>query len=127
MRGGIFLRNAGTGPATLRECAGPIHILIFTVARYTYLYPMARKKEKKSAKDLIPNPIAAVSRETKKSVIGVLLIGVSIILFLAAFNSAGPAGAFAYGLLDQLLGIGYYLIPLIFLIVGILFLLSHEK
>ncbi len=87
----------------------------------------SKKSEKKSAKDLIPNPLSAVSRETKKSVIGILLIGVSIILFLAAFGSAGPAGAFTYNLLNRLLGIGYYLIPLIFLVVGILFLLSHEK
>lgn len=89
---------------------------------------MARKKsEKKSARDYIPNPIAAVSKETKKSVVGILLIGVSIILFLAAFGTAGPAGAFAFDLLSRLLGIGYYLIPIIFLVVGILFLASHEK
>jgi DNA segregation ATPase FtsK/SpoIIIE, S-DNA-T family len=89
---------------------------------------MARKKsEKKSAKDFIPNPLSAVSKETKKSVVGILLIGISIILFLAAFGAAGPAGDFAYDLLNRLLGIGYYLFPLILAVVGVLFLLSHEK
>lgn len=91
---------------------------------------MARttKKEKKQKEpELNLNPIAGVSKETKKSVVGILLIGVSVVLFLAAFSAAGPAGDFAYGILHRLLGIGYYLIPLIFLTVGILFLASHEK
>lgn len=87
----------------------------------------SKKEKKKSAKDYIPNPIAAVSSETKKSILGVLLIGASIVLFLAAFGAAGPAGNFAYGLLNRLLGVGYYLIPIIALTVGILFLVSHEK
>ncbi len=100
-----------------------IHLYICIV----YFMAKTKKSEKKSAKDLIPNPLSAVSKETKKSVTGILLIGISLILFLAAFNAAGPAGAFAYGLLDKLLGVGYYLIPLVFLGVGILFLVSHEK
>jgi hypothetical protein len=86
-----------------------------------------KKEKKKSAADYIPNPIAAVSSETKKSIIGILLIGSSIVLFLAAFGAAGPAGNFAYGLLNRLLGVGYYLIPIIALTVGVLFLISHEK
>jgi hypothetical protein len=87
------------------------------------------KKPEKKAKggSRIPNPIANVSTDTKKSVIGILLIGVSVVLFLAAFGSAGPAGNFFYHILDLLLGVGYYLIPSILLIVGLLFLLSREE
>lgn len=85
-------------------------------------------KAKKSSKDsLISNPLSKVASDTKKSVIGILLIGVSVILFLAAFGSAGPAGDFVYRIAHLLLGVGYYLIPAIFLIVGILFLLSREE
>lgn len=88
------------------------------------------KKSKRALRERsrMSSPLAGVSNETKKSVIGVLLIGVSIILFLAAFNSAGPVGVFLWKTLhDALLGIGYYLIPSIFLIVGCLFLVSKEK
>ncbi len=87
------------------------------------------KKDKKSkGKDFeIPNPLASVSEATKKSVAGILLVGVSIILFLAAFNSAGPAGTATFNLLHRFVGVGYYLIPIIALTVGILFLVSHEK
>lgn len=90
-----------------------------------------KKTEKKSGKDKdhspIPNPLAKVSHETKKSVIGILLIGASVVLFLAAFGAAGPAGGFFYKGMHILLGVGYYLIPSILLIVGVLFLISKEQ
>ncbi len=90
---------------------------------------MAKSKKKSKFSDSLPemNPLAKVSSETKKSVIGITLIGVSVILFLAAFGTAGPAGAFFYGIAHGLLGVGYYLIPVIFLIVGVLFLVSSEE
>ena len=89
-------------------------------------------KSKKPGKDSsfvskLPNPIAQVSSETKKSVLGILLVGASVVLFLAAFGSAGPAGDFVYRILDTLLGVGYYLIPSILLVVGVLFLISSEE
>ncbi len=88
---------------------------------------MAKSKKSGKESSFISNPIAKVSSETKKSVIGILLIGVSVVLFLAAFGTAGPAGNFVYHILALLLGVGYYLIPAIFLIVGILFLVSSEE
>ncbi len=88
-------------------------------------------KSKKATKDSsrlpLPNPLANVSHETKKSVTGILLIGAAVVLFLAAFGAAGPAGSFAYHLLDLLLGVGYYLIPSILLVLGVLFLISKEQ
>lgn len=89
---------------------------------------MKKTKKISRSSDRMPSPLARVSNETKKSVIGVLLLGAAIILFLAAFNSAGPVGAFLWNILhDKLLGVGYYLIPSIFLLVGFLFLISKEK
>lgn len=86
-------------------------------------------KSKKSAKDssFIKSPLAKVGSETKRSVIGILLIGISVILFLAAFGTAGPAGNFFYHALDLFLGVGYYLLPIILLVVGVLFLVSKEE
>lgn len=78
---------------------------------------MGRKKKRE----------ALISSETKKSIIGILLVGLSVVFLLAAFEKAGPVGHFFYGAFNALLGVGYYLIPLILFIVGTLFLLTHEK
>lgn len=71
--------------------------------------------------------LSRISDETKKSVVGVLLVAISLVLFLAAFGMAGPAGNGAFNFLYGLFGVGYYLVPIILLIVGILFLISHEQ
>ncbi len=83
--------------------------------------PKKKSKEKESKRE------SRISSETKKSVLGILLVAGSIVLLLAAFEKAGPAGNFLFHALSYLLGLGYYLIPLIFFIVGILFLLSREQ
>lgn len=89
---------------------------------------MARKKDKrKNRREEEDSEASFISDATRKSVIGILLIAIAVVLLLASFEKAGPAGAFLYRVLFSLLGIGYHLIPLILLIVGILFLLSHEK
>src|SRR3989344_2667702 len=65
--------------------------------------------------------------ETKKSVWAVVFIGIAIILFLASFRSAGPFGNFAYVVFEKLFGLGYYLLPLIFLIMAGVFLASERR
>ncbi len=73
---------------------------------------MARKKTSKdNAKPTIP-------AETKRAIIVVLLIIIGLFLVLAAFGAAGVAGSDAYRLIASLLGIGYFLVPLIFFILA---------
>lgn len=86
---------------------------------------MARKKSKE--RDREDKRESRISSETKKSIIGILLVASSIVLLLAAFAKAGPAGDFLFHTLTLLVGLGYYLIPLIFFVVGVLFLLSREQ
>jgi S-DNA-T family DNA segregation ATPase FtsK/SpoIIIE len=93
---------------------------------------MAKKKKNKKKKprrleDDFEEYESRISPETKKSVLGVILLGLAIILILASFHAAGPAGNFIYGFLDKLLGVGYFLVPITSLVVGVLFLLSREK
>lgn len=90
---------------------------------------MARSKKdtRKSRREEADSESSFISEHTRKSVIGIILIATAIVLTLASFAKAGPAGAFLYRILFALLGIGYHLIPLILLIVGVLFLLSQEK
>jgi len=86
---------------------------------------MAKKKSKERDKE--PKRESRISSETKKSVIGILLVAFSAVLLLAAFGKAGPAGGFLYDTFHLFFGLGYYLIPLICFTVGILFLLSREQ
>ena len=68
-----------------------------------------------------------VSPETKKSIVAVLLFGVSIVLVLASVGRSGPAGNFVFTVLSTLLGLGYYLIPFIAFLVAFFLLFSHER
>ncbi len=76
-------------------------------------------KEKKSFLDQL-------SREIKKSVIAIVLLGVSVILVLALFDKAGPAGGYVYLGLMKAFGWGYYLLPAMTLLLAIVFLAHHE-
>ncbi|MDI6717900.1 MAG: DNA translocase FtsK [Patescibacteria group bacterium] len=66
--------------------------------------------------------------DTKKSIWGIVFLGLAIILLLADFDNAGPAGNFLYKIFAAFLGAwGYFLLPLIFLTLGIVFLSSERK
>ncbi len=65
--------------------------------------------------------------ETKKSVWAVIFFGAAVILFLAKFQNAGPVGGFFYYFFERLFGIGYYLFPLILLIMTGVFLTSERR
>lgn len=61
---------------------------------------------------------ARIPQETKRAIVVVLLIIIGLILTLAAFGAAGPAGTDAHNLFAQLLGVGYFLVPLLFFILA---------
>jgi len=84
---------------------------------------MARHKSKKNKERKQEH----LTSETKRSIIAVLLIGLALILMLASFNKAGPAGGLIYSGLSMLLGWGYYLLPFVSFLIAGLFLLSHQK
>lgn len=100
---------------------------------------MSRKKNKKNKKEKSShffddfhsvnddNRYERLHPETKKSVWAVIFIGIAIILFLASFKSAGPFGNFTYAVFEKLFGLGFYLLPLIFLIVAGVFLASERR
>jgi S-DNA-T family DNA segregation ATPase FtsK/SpoIIIE len=77
---------------------------------------MARKNSKKEP--LIRNPLGAVPTETKKGVVVIVLVIIGLFLLLAAFGIAGTAGSDAYRLFNYLLGIGYFLLPLLFFVLA---------
>jgi S-DNA-T family DNA segregation ATPase FtsK/SpoIIIE len=73
---------------------------------------MAKKNGKKS------DAAIALPTETRKALIVVALCIVGIFLLLAAFGAAGIAGTDAYRLFASLLGIGYFLLPLLFFVLA---------
>ena len=64
--------------------------------------------------------------ETKYGIFAVFLFLVSIILVLSALDKAGVVGNYAFAFLSKLLGVGYYLLPIACLMLGISFLKSFS-
>ena len=79
-----------------------------------YLKIMAKKNGKSSGKSALAN----VPAQTFKSIAAVLLIIVGAVLTLAGFGAAGPAGSDAYILIGRLVGAGYFLVPILFFMLG---------
>ncbi|MFH0890738.1 MAG: DNA translocase FtsK [Candidatus Liptonbacteria bacterium] len=60
--------------------------------------------------------------DTTRSIWAVVCLGVALILSLAGFQKAGPVGEWIFMGLEYLLGWGYFLLPIVFVVVaGILF------
>ena len=81
-----------------------------------------KKKKIKAKKRLIDQ----INKEIKKSVAAVLLLGLVVILLLARFDQAGPAGQYLFLALNKTFGWGYYLLPLTSLLLAIVFLSAKE-
>ncbi|MDO8590062.1 MAG: DNA translocase FtsK 4TM domain-containing protein [bacterium] len=67
------------------------------------------------------------SRETANGILGVFSVVLSIFLLLGAFDLAGQAGTVVYNWLSYLFGFGYYLLPVVFLLLAISFLREQER
>ncbi|MDR3581935.1 MAG: DNA translocase FtsK [Candidatus Pacebacteria bacterium] len=65
--------------------------------------------------------------ETKNSIWAISFLCATVILVLARFEKAGPAGALIYRGFDALLGWGYFILPVTLLFAAVVFLLSHQK
>ncbi|MFA6338487.1 MAG: DNA translocase FtsK [Candidatus Paceibacterota bacterium] len=57
--------------------------------------------------------------ETKHGILTVSFFALSIFFILASFNVAGSAGDYIYSILSILLGIGYFLIPILLIILSV--------
>src|SRR3989338_3406862 len=75
---------------------------------------MARKNGKNGG----DNPFSAIPHDTRMAIIVVLLVVAGLFLTLAAFDAAGIAGSDAYRLFASLLGVGYFLVPLLFFVLA---------
>lgn len=95
---------------------------------------MAKKRKKDAMKDRARNRRARIlsegawpSEEAKKSVWALVSFGSAVFFFLASVNKAGPLGEFLFRGLSALFGFGYYITPIIFMIISAVFLTSEGK
>jgi DNA segregation ATPase FtsK/SpoIIIE, S-DNA-T family len=88
-----------------------------------------RKKgghNQKSSDDKI-DIFESLSKETLGSILGIFSFLFTFFFLMAAFNKAGRVGEVAYQIFTYLFGIGFYLIPMVFFMLGISFFKSKER
>lgn len=88
------------------------------------------RKRKTSSRDIEGGGASLfrlTSPETTNAILGILSLVISIFLLLGAFEAAGQVGIVTFELLSYLFGIGYYLLPIIFLLLAISFLHDRER
>jgi len=67
-----------------------------------------------------------LQEETRYSIWGIGFIVFGFLLILSVFKTAGVVGDFIYRTLNPLLGLGYYILPIILIAVGISFLRKEK-
>lgn len=79
---------------------------------------------KKKGKEKKENVLSSLSQETLEGITAVIFILVAIFLVLSPMDRAGIVGEKIFEWLTTLFGIGYYLLPIILVILGVSFLKS---
>jgi DNA segregation ATPase FtsK/SpoIIIE, S-DNA-T family len=81
------------------------------------------EKSSESKVDLFEN----ISKETLGSILGIFSFLFTIFFLMAAFGKGGRVGEVTYQIFSYLFGVGFYLIPLVFFMLGISFFKSKER
>src|SRR3989344_1211150 len=81
----------------------------------------AKTKEKSSKNGA---PTSKLKTETKHGIMAIVFFVLALILIMSSFDMAGRAGAIIYKVLEYLLGVGYALLPALFILLGCSFLNS---
>ncbi len=90
---------------------------------------MARKKKAVSEADSgnsFPD-LKLISRETTNTILGIFSLVFSVFFLLGAFGMGGRAGTSTFEILAYLSGVGYYLIPIVFLLLALSLLHERER
>lgn len=93
---------------------------------------MARKKKKKKNKKGGPSVVrkffgglsGGLADDTKHSIYAVIFFVLAALFILASFGVAGKTGAFLFSNLEKFLGIGFFLLPLLCILLGLALLRS---
>jgi DNA segregation ATPase FtsK/SpoIIIE, S-DNA-T family len=83
-----------------------------------------REQTNTSAKSTV---VRIASRDTVSAIFGIISIVVAIFFILAAFRIGGRVGEIIYNFFSFLFGVGYYLVPAVFVVLGASFFRSRER
>ncbi len=86
---------------------------------------MGTKKNKSEGSSI--NIFKSLKNETLQGIFAIVFFVIAILCMLAAFEKAGFVGNYAYRTLSKLFGLGYYLFPILFTMLGISFFKSLER
>src|SRR3989338_7656337 len=87
------------------------------------------KKNKTSGPDAPKSSkiFGLVRNETKQGILAIIFFAIATLFILASVDKAGFVGATLYNWFELLLGLGYFLVPLVFIMLGMVFLKSIEQ
>ncbi|MEK7060011.1 MAG: DNA translocase FtsK 4TM domain-containing protein [Patescibacteria group bacterium] len=83
------------------------------------------KNDKQKSFKNTPSVMTKLKIETKHTIWAILFFVLALFLLMSMFSGAGKAGNFIYDFLNYFLGIGYVLLPLLFILLGSSFLKSE--
>lgn len=86
---------------------------------------MAKKEKPKQKFTKNTSTTNKLKTETKHGIWAILFFVLALFLLMAMFSGAGKAGNFVYDFLNYFFGVGYVLLPLLFVLLGTSFLKSE--
>ena len=86
-----------------------------------------RKKTKEISAGYSKKPFFDLEDQTKKAILAILFFSFAIIIFLSIWHLAGPFGELVFRSFNYLFGWGYFILPLVFLMMAFEFLKSRRK
>lgn len=84
---------------------------------------MGRKKKEKIDGDIK----GGLKKETIQGIVAIIFFVLAVFSILAAFGKAGSVGIHTFNFLKDLFGVGYFLLPLVLVMLGVSFLKSLER
>lgn len=88
---------------------------------------MSKKNKFKPTVSLPDNPLKKLKKETKHSILAVVFFVLAVLTILASLDLSGVVGQNFFLALSWLSGVGYFLLPVIFLMLTISFLKQEER
>jgi S-DNA-T family DNA segregation ATPase FtsK/SpoIIIE len=95
--------------------------------KIVFNYILSVMVKKKDSVEESFNPLKQTTHETRQGVFAVISFVLAIFFILAALHKSGVAGEKIYSALLWLFGIGYFLVPLFFILLTISFLKNIKK
>lgn len=86
-----------------------------------------RRNGKREKESLFKSAFADIRQETRRGIVAVLALLAGLLLLLAAAGRAGLVGDSLYAFLAELLGLGYYLVPTVLIVLAIALLRSLTR